>query len=194
MVPRGSMLPWFSVAFPQAGSHVLAYESHPSEVTLAADKFHAYLHDEGLDAIIRQREAAGTAQTPGRERFRRSAKTLLKVGGLADGASTRVTGQRFETVPLDDPLSAAAGDSLRFELRFQGQPRGGVLVKAWHQLGRQTTVLRATTDAQGRVAFVFPFAGSWMLNAVHMVAASGAAELDWDSFWSSLTFELQQRK
>lgn len=195
LVPAGpSMLPSLPVTFDRAGSHVLAYESRPSTVVLAADKFHAYLHDEGLDAIVRQREAAGNAATPGRERFRRSAKALLAVGGKADGASTRAAGQRLEITPLTDPLNAAAGDTVRFSLRFEGRPQPGVLVKAWHRGAQQTTVLRAITDASGTFSLALPFGGVWMLNAVHMVAATDSPDIDWDSFWSSLTFELRARK
>lgn len=193
-VPSGSMLPALRLSFPRAGTHVLAYESHPSQVVLPADKFHAYLHDEGLDWVVRQREAAGIASTPGRERFRRSAKALIKVGGRSDGASTRSTGQRMEITPLEDPLARAAGDALRFQLRFEGQPRPGVLVKAWHKRGGQVTTVRATTDREGRFELVLPFAGAWMLNAVHMMAVAGSPEVDWDSFWASLSFELQPRR
>ena len=194
LLPRGSMLPELQLSFGSPGSHVLAYESHPSQVVLEAEKFHSYLRDEGLDWVVRQREAAGTAATPGRERFRRSAKALLKVGGRSDGGSTKSTGQRLEIKPMNDPLASAAGNTLRFELRFDGQPRAGVLVKAWHKSAGEVTVLRATTDGQGRFEFALPSGGNWMLNAVHMVAVSGAPDIDWDSFWGSLTFNLRPRK
>lgn len=189
-VPAASMLPALRLSFARPGSHVLAYESHPSQVVLEAGKFHAYLHDEGLDWAVKQREAAGTAATPGRERFRRSAKALLKVGGASDGASMRSTGQKIEILPLDDPLASPPGASLRFRLLFDGQPRPGVLVKAWHRQAGQVTTVRATSDAQGGFALALPFAGNWMLNAVHMVAASGSADIDWDSYWASLSFTL----
>lgn len=193
-VPSGATLPALQLSFPRPGTHVLAYESHPSQVVLPADKFHAYLHDEGLDWVIRQREASGSAASPGRERFRRSAKALLKVGGRSDGASTRMAGQRIEITPLQDPLARSAGDVLRFQLRFEGQPRPGVLVKAWHKRGGQVTTVRATTDREGRFELTLPFAGAWMINAVHMVAATGTPEVDWDSFWASLSFELPPRR
>ena len=41
-VPKDSMLPGLNLSFPRAGTYVVAYESHPSQVVLAADKFHAY--------------------------------------------------------------------------------------------------------------------------------------------------------
>ncbi len=191
LVPAGaSMLPALTLSFAAAGSHLLAYESHPSLIELRADQFHAYLHDEGLDGIIRQREAAGAVSSPGRERFRRSAKTLLRVGGATDDTSTRSAGLRLEITPRTDPLAAVAGDALRFVLTFEGSPRPGVLVRAWHRQGRQTTTIRTTTDAQGGFVLALPFPGMWMLNAVHMVPATDSAEADWDSFWGSLTFDL----
>ena len=189
-VPTGSMLPALQFSFAKPGSYVLAYESHPSQVVLPAEKFHAYLEDEGLGWVIRQREAAGTAASPGRERFRRSAKALLKVGGKSDSASTRSAGQRLDLTPLEDPLARTTANTLRFMLRFDGQPRPGVLVKAWHKEGEEITMLRTTTDAQGRFEFALPVAGSWMLSAVHMVATTDSSQVDWDSFWSSLSFEL----
>lgn len=194
LVPTGSMLPALRLSFASPGSHVLAYESHPSQVLLRPDQFHDYLHDQGLDAINVQREAAGTSDTPGRERFRRSAKTLLRVGGVSDSASTQVAGLRLEITPLEDPLAGAAGDTLHFALRFDGQPAAGMLVKAWHKLGSQTTTIRTTTDAAGRFQFTLPFAGHWMLNTVHMVAATDSPDVDWDSFWGSLTFDLARGK
>ena len=189
-----AIVPELQFAFATPGTRVLAYESHPSQVELAADKFHAYLHDEGMDWVVKAREAAGTAPTSGRERFRRSAKTLVQVGARSDGASTRVAGQKIEIVPLDDPLAKAAGATLRFQLLFEGKPRPGVLVKAWHKLGAQVTTIRATTDEAGRFVLTLPFAGDWMLNAVHMTPATGSPDVDWDSYWASLTFNLRGGK
>ncbi|GAC1600941.1 MAG: hypothetical protein NVS3B2_03510 [Ramlibacter sp.] len=194
LVPAGSMLPALRLSFATAGSHVLAYESHPSQVVLRPDQFHAYLHDQGLDAINLQRDAAGTADTPGRERFRRSAKALLRVGGVSDGASTQKAGLRLEITPLEDPLAGAAGDTLHFSLLFEGRPQPGALVKAWHKLGSQTTTIRATTDAAGRFQFTLPFPGVWMIDTVHMIPATDSPDADWDSFWGSLTFDLARGK
>jgi hypothetical protein len=194
LVPTGSMLPALRLSFAKAGSHVLAYESHPSQIVLRPDQFFDYLHDQGMDAINVERAAAGTAGTPGRERFQRSAKTLLRVGGESDGASTQVAGMRLEITPLEDPLAGAAGDTFHFVLRFQGQPLAGMLVKAWYKLGSQTTTIRTTTDAAGHFQFTLPFAGTWMLNTVHMIPATDSSDVDWDSFWGSLTFNLARGK
>lgn len=176
------------------GTHLIAYDSHPNQVALSGDKFHAYLREEGLDAIIERREADGTAGTPGRERYRRHVKTLLKVGGKSDRAFAARTGQRFEILPLTDPLTGRAGDTLNFQLFFDGKPLPNVLVKAWHKRAEQTHVVRARTDAAGKTAISLPYGGTWMVSAVHMIAASGVPDIDWDSFWGNLTFELAAAK
>lgn len=193
-IPTDSMHQALRVTAVRPGTHILAYDSRPSEVVLSADKFHAYLHEEGLDEIIRQREAAGTALEPGRERFRRHAKSIFRVGGQSDRTSVVATGQRFELVPLTDPFARGEEGRLRMELRYEGKPLAGVLVKAWHKRGEQTTVLRTRSDQRGAVNFDLPYSGPWMLNAVHMVRVSGVPNIEWESLWSSLTFELPPRK
>lgn len=187
-IPSASMLPALRLSFTGAGAHIVTYDSHPSGVELPADKFHAYLEMEGLGAIIRQREAAGTAAQPGRERFRRNAKALLRVGGRTDRTTLAVTGQRFEIIPLVDPLAAKVGDALTFELRFEGKPVSGLLLKAWSKRTIGLAV-QGTSDDRGRVTLKLPSDGRWMLNTVHMVPATGVPGVDWDSFWSSLTFD-----
>ncbi len=193
-LPADNALPELALAFTTPGTYLVAFDSNPNRITLSPDRFHAYLHDEGLDAIIRRREADGNAGTPGRERYRRHVKTLLRVGGKSDGTYAALTGQRLEIVPSTDPLARAAGDTLAFTLFFDNKPLADALVKAWHKRGAQTFIIRARTGADGKVGFTLPFAGVWMISVVHMVPASEATDFDWDSFWGNLTFELAARR
>ena len=185
--------PSLHMTFPHSGTHVVTFDSAPSMLTLSADKFHAYLHEEGLDAIIRQRERDGTAETPGRERYRRHTKALVRVG-RADGGFASRTGQRLEILPLANPLSASPGDTIGFRLLFDDKPLPDALVKAWHRKGGQTVTVRARSDAEGRIRMTLPYTGPWMISTVHMVPATGTPEADWDSFWGNLTFELPARR
>ena len=197
LLPRVATTPTvgeFPIRLEQAGTHLFSYDSQPNRITLGGEKFHAYLHDEGLDDIVRQREQAGTANTPARERYRRFVKTLVEVGGKHDDTYRVRTGQRFEIVPIDDPLAAGAGDTLRFCLLFERKPLENALIKAWHVHGDQTVMIRVRTDGAGMAAFDLPYAGTWMLSVVHMVAATGSTEDDWDSLWGNLTFSLNPRK
>lgn len=193
-LPADKALPYLQMAFPNSGTYMLAYDSNPTQIALAPDKFHAYLHDEGLDHIIRQREEAGNATAPGRERYRRNVKALLRVGGKSDGSYAALTGQRLEIVPTSDPLAKSAGDNLSFTLFFDSRPLPNALVKAWHKREGQTLMIRAHTGDDGKVSFSLPYAGPWMISVVHMVPATDAPDVDWDSFWGNLTFELAGRK
>lgn len=189
-IPATTVLPELGLPVTRAGTHLIAFDSHPSKIAMTPGKFHAYLHDEGLDAIVQQREAAGTAGMPGRERFRRNVKTLLRAGGKSDATYAVRTGQRLEIVPLADPFAKAAGDTVNFSIFFDGKPVPGTLLKAWHKRDGQTMIIKAHATAEGRAAFTLPYAGTWMISAVHMIPATDTQEADWDSYWGNLTFEL----
>ena len=184
----------FPIRLDAAGTHVFAYDSQPNRITLGGEKWHAYLHDEGLDDIARQREDAGTAATPARERYRRFVKTMVEVGGKADATFAVHTGQRLEIIPGANPLTAGVGDTLPFTLLFEQKPLSNALIKAWYRNGAQTVTIRARSDDDGKFALTLPFAGTWMLSVVHMIPAVGSAEDDWDSLWGNLSFSLRQTR
>ena len=201
-LPRNFSASTLLVPLPKPGTHMIIFNSHPSMVTLSADTFHAYLHDEGLDFIKVQREAAGDAGKPGRERYRRFVKTLVSVApgqdavpsqaGKPDTTHSILTGQRLEISPVTNPLLMLPGDALNLRVVFDGKPLGGALLKAWHKRGGQTLVIRAKTATDGSASFELPYAGPWMISVVHMVPVSGVKDIDWDSLWSNLSFNLAQ--
>jgi uncharacterized GH25 family protein len=181
------------------GTNLVAFENQPHTISLSADSFHAYLHDEGLDFIKTQREAAGQAKQPGRERYRRYVKTLLAVqGGQADvkgiTVHSQTLGQRLELVPINNPLDMVPGEALSVQVLFEGQPLQGALLKAWHKSRGQTTIIRTTTNAQGTTTVNLPYPGAWMVSLVHMVRVTGVKGIDWDSLWGNLSFIVPEKK
>jgi hypothetical protein len=192
-LPRRTALPRLEVPMTSAGLHLIAFDSQPITFSLPADKFHAYLHDEGLDQVIEQRSAAGKAAEPGRERYQRHVKALLRTGDVSEGNYAVVTGQRLEITPLSNPYAATPGATLRFRLTFDQRPLAGALVKGWHKHENQLLLIKAKTDAAGEVSLSLPYAGEWMVSVVHMIPAQNAPNADWDSFWGSLTFALPAR-
>ncbi len=191
----------FSVMMNTPGTHLIAFDSEANTITLPPDSFHAYLHDEGLDFIKAQREASGKDSQPGRERYRRYVKTLVSVPSApsAGGASVddvthaKQVGQRLELLPLNNPLLLAPGDALQVRVDFEGKPLAGALLKAWHKHSGQTVIIRATTAADGVATVNLPYAGAWMVSVVHMVAANGVKDIDWDSMWGNLSFVIPAR-
>lgn len=200
LLPRNTSASALLVPLPAPGIHMVIFNSNPSTINLSADAFHAYLHDEGLDFIKAQRKAAGIAETPGRERYRRFVKTLIRVAPKSGAVSSQaikadfvhstLTGQRLEILPINNPMLMLPGDVLGVRVVFDGQPLKDALLKAWHRRGSQTLIIRAKTAADGSAAFDLPYAGPWMISVVHMVPVLDVKDIDWDSLWSNLSFDL----
>lgn len=192
-VPATGEVRELALTLPEPGTHLVAFDTQPSSIVLPAGKFNAYLREEGLDSILKKREAAGKAQADGRERFHRNVKTLIQVGDRPGAAYKRRTGQRLEIVPMANPFSQRAGGKLGFQVLFDGKPLPNALLQAWHKQGGQTAIIKTQTDGRGRVGIVLPLPGAWMVSVVHMVPAKDARDHDWDSYWGNLTFALRER-
>jgi hypothetical protein len=170
------------------------YRSPPSFLVLDAEPFEAYLRDEGLEPVVEARRQRGQSQLPGREAYSRCAKSLVQIGldpaGSPAGLVSRPLGLALELVPVDDPRRPAADGTIRVQLLFRGQPLAGALVKALPRAADGQRVL-TRTDERGIATLRLAQPGVWLLNAVHMIPAPVALGADWESLWSSLTFEWQ---
>jgi uncharacterized GH25 family protein len=182
--------PAFAVTAPAAGTAVLRHDRDWSGITLKADKFTAYLKEEGLDRVIKLRADAGEADADGKERYRRYLKTILNTGKPDDTATQRL-GQTFEIVPQKNPYALKAGDELPVTVEFEGKPLAGAKVATLHRDGETLTALTATTDKDGRASFKLTKSGAWVVRSVHMRRVAGEnpdPPADWESFWASVTF------
>jgi uncharacterized GH25 family protein len=184
--------PAFSLALPGTGTAVLRVDRDWSHITLKADKFTAYLKEEGLGHIVEAREKAGEANADASERYRRCLKALLH-GGTPDGAATKQLGQVFEIVPTKDPYTLKAGDVLPVKVFFESKPLAGLKLTAVHRVGDTVTSVSATTDKTGAAEFKLTKGGVWLVRGVHMrrvTEKEPTPAADWESFWASVSFEL----
>jgi len=171
------------------GLMVIGYHSRPSAVTLPADKFTAYLKEEGLDTVIDARARGQASQREGREIFSRAAKSLVRSGAMAAGAGDRTLGFPIELVAERNPYQMKTGETLPVRLTYRNAPLAGALVVAFNQR-HPYHKLSARSDRDGRASFTVDEPGPWLVKAVHMVAAPAGSNADWESFWASLTFEI----
>src|SRR5262249_43835739 len=165
------------------GLQVLGYYSNPSFIELPAEKFNAYLEDEGLDAVAAFRARHGQSGAPARELYSRCAKSLL----LSEEGDRRL-GFPLELVAERNPYALPEGEELPLRLLWQGRPLESALVVAINSNSPLEKLL-ARSDHDGRVRFKLHPGGMWLVKAVHMVAASPGSDADWQSYWASLTFE-----
>jgi uncharacterized GH25 family protein len=189
MVGRPGADPAGTTLVPDGGVQWIGYQSNPFPVTLAAQKFEDYLREEGLERIVEARAKSGQSAAPGRERFYRCAKALLAADNQTSGTFNTPLGFTLELVPLKNPYSLKAGATLPLSLRYRGQPIANILVVAMNRDDAEHPV-KGRTDAKGRVSLKLPRGGFWLIKAVQMQAAPAGAEVDWESWWASITFEL----
>ncbi len=177
----------------QPGLMQVGYRSNHAFVQLDAEKFEAYLREEGLDAIVALRKERGESDKAGKEAYSRCAKAILLAGGSAAAdEKSRIDaplGLTLELVADVTPATLKPGDELPVRLLHAGKPLGGVRIKAFAN-GSAAAEVTARTDAEGRARLKLPKGGAWMLAAVHMQPAPAGVDADWESTWASLTFEL----
>jgi uncharacterized GH25 family protein len=169
------------------GLVVLGYHNRPSAITLEADKFEAYLGEEGLERISALRAARGEKSKPGREIYSRCAKALVVFGRRSTGGHDRRLGLPLELVPEANPYLANGG-RLRVRVLFHDRPLEGALVVALAREAPDRT-LSARSDAEGRVVLDLAGDRTWLVKTVHMVPAPAGSGADWESLWGSLTFQ-----
>jgi len=182
----------------QPGTYMGVVTIKPRVLEIKAEDFESYLAHEGLEAVSAERRRSGESAKPGRERYSRYGKTLLRVGeGPTDhGPVTQPLGLPIELVPLADPTALEAGDRCRFRLLFEGKPVAGARVGAIYAAAATKPdewPLTARTDARGEVEFTLNHPGPWLVRAVHMVRRTpkpGLEAVDWESYWASLSFAL----
>ena len=176
----------------QAGSQLVSYHSLPIAIELEADKFNAYLKEEGLEPILALRAERGQSGAKGREQYVRCAKSLLRglpqAGPAGPAQGDRILGLPLELVAERDPGSLPAGEDLPVRVLYAGRPLAGALVVAV-QRGRPESRQAQRSDAEGRVRFKLGPGAVWLVKAVHMTAAAAGIDADWTSHWASLTFE-----
>ena len=117
--------------FENAGTHLLTMQSKNSFIALDAEKFNAYLKDDGIDNIYALREKNGDLDKPSRELYRRCAKTIIQVGDKTDKTYARNTGMPLELIPLQNPYTLKDDDKMTVKVLFQGKALANKMVVTW---------------------------------------------------------------
>ena len=172
------------------GSAVIAIRTQPNFLSMEPEKFHAYLKEEGLSEIIDWRTQHDEATKPSRERYSKYAKSLVTIA-KPDKNFRTVLNFPIEILPEANPSSLRAGSKLPVQVLFRGKPAANLqLEAAWAGAGQKETIIIGRTDAQGRITVPLTKAGKWRLHSLKMERCTEPAAADWESFWASLTFEV----
>ncbi|MBI3004143.1 MAG: DUF4198 domain-containing protein [Ignavibacteriales bacterium] len=178
------------------GLNMFALDWAARLIELKPDQFSHYLESEGLDHILKMRKERGEENKNGRERYSRFVKTLVHNGLGNSEALSKVVGQHIELVPLENPYVKQVGDSLRVQLLFQGKPQSNALISSTYAGATKkadTYAQSARTNEQGIVYIRLTHGGPWLVRTVHMLPVANDKDADWESWWASVTFEVQQK-
>lgn len=178
---------------PASGTQYLSAETRPRLIVIEAAKFEAYLQEEGLQHISAARKRNGQTGATGREIYAKFAKALV-TAGTSDAGHAKPVGLTLEIVPQADPSTLTAGSLLPVIVLFRGKPLPNIqLERAWACEGKSNRKVVGRTDREGRVSIPVDSPGRWRLHAVHM-QASTRSDADWESYWASLTFEIEAKR
>ncbi len=171
----------------ESGARAIGYTSEDRTIELPAEEFESYLREEGLEHALEERRRRGEEQRPGREKFSRSVKTVLSVGGAA-AHEAPLLGLPFELQLEGGP--GADGSTLVRAL-FRDRPLAAIRVVALAYDDPSTPTV-GRTDEEGRVQLTLSGTGPWLVKAVHIERLEDP-DADWKSWWASVTFATTDR-
>jgi uncharacterized GH25 family protein len=180
-----------TVAIPGEGLGIITARTLPTFLELPPDRFKSYLEHENLTSTLKWREEHKEANAPGRERYSKYVKSIIKAG-KSDGRYKNPTGLTIEIIPEADPYSVKPGGTLPVQVLLRGKAAVDVAVEsAWLENGKAKMEVFGRTDANGRIRIPVKAAGPHRLHAIVMERCAEPKVADWESFWASLTFEVQ---
>ena len=161
----------------------------PRTLELTAEDVEHYLEEIGSPPAVVERWKAMPEPRRWRESYRKNVKTFVRIGDDPDASWAQRVGAPLELMPETDPTELHAGGQLLLRLLRDGKPAPGVavgLVRAG-----ETAAVNQQTDAQGRVAFKLE-RGGWYLARVTDLRPATGKDLDWESEFATMTFEVQE--
>ena len=174
---------------PEPGLQVVGYHTKPLVHRLSARRFRRVLTEEGLEQVRQSRLMSGTDDRDTTERYWRCLKALISVGEDSSGGRDRALGLPLELVAAFDPRRVDGGSPLPLTLLFRGRPLAGAQVVA-HSLVEPHRRQEARSGPDGTLVLALEGPGPWRVHAVHMIPAEPATGVEWESFWTALSFEL----
>lgn len=106
------------------------------------------------------------------------------VQGTSSTATPSSIARACASIPAPRPWSPCCAT---VRVTDEGKPLAGATIKL-ADLGHDTVVATQVTDAAGRARFVMPGRGAWRLAVVWTKPLPTAAETDFETVFSSLTF------
>jgi hypothetical protein len=176
-----------------SGTYVAGVSTLPRVLEMDAKAFNTYLEHEGLVNTIADRKELGITNSGAKERYSKHVKTLLQVGPDRTVDFMKLLGYPIEFVPMNNPYEIHKGDAVAFKLLRDGKPLPNHIVHYSTAVPGQDTHENENstkTNENGFVSIVPNKKGKWYIATIHMEKRDGV-EVDYESNWATLTFEIK---
>ena len=180
------------------GTYLIGVATAARVFTLTADEFNEYLVHDGIVDAIEQREAAGKTDDDAIERYSKHVKAVVQVGDARSGEWANELGYPAEFIPLQNPYELGVGDDLQVRFLRAGQPVADQLVYASYdgqhghdEAGEHVEAVTTRTNANGVATVPLSGTGRWYVRTIHMVETNSEPDVDYESNWATLTFEVR---
>ncbi|MCA1572221.1 MAG: DUF4198 domain-containing protein [Chloroflexi bacterium] len=176
-----------------SGTYVVGLSVQPRMIRLEAAEFNEYLRIDGVPDVLEARRESGELDEPARERYSKHVKALLQVGDARTETYATVLGYPAELVPLSNPYALHSGDTLPVRALVDDAPVADQFIVAGWSTQARTRIAQDTTrtDAQGIARIPLRSEGRWYIKFIHMAAIPADTTLDYESKWTTLTFEIR---
>ena len=182
----------------EAGTYAIGVSTAARVIALTAEEFNEYLVHDGIADLIEQRAEAGTTNDDATERYSKHVKALVQVGDARSGEWATEIGYPVEFVPLRNPYELSRGDELRVRFLRAGEPVANQLVYANYEgyhdhdaAGEHVEAVTTRTDADGVATIPLRGTGRWYVRTIHIVETTSEPDVDYESNWATLTFEVR---
>lgn len=177
----------------EAGTYVVGASTLPRSLALSAEDFNRYLESDGIPDVLEARRRDEELGEPARERYSKHVKAILQVGDQRSGPFNAVLGYPAELTPVENPYALAVGDTLAVRALVDGHPVSDQLVLAGGRdhAGQSIPERGARTDTDGVARVPIDHEGQWYVKFIHMVRVQSEPDLDYESKWATLTFEVR---
>lgn len=174
-----------------AGTYVVGLSTLPREISLKAAAFNDYLSHDGVPDTLAERKRNGQLGEDARERYSKHVKAIFQVGETRTENYQTPLGYPVEIIPRQNPYALRPTQTLEVLCLKDGQPLANQFVMAGRESkGRGTPLPGMRTDAQGIARVPLSGPGKWYVKLIQMTPLN-EAQLDYESKWATLTFELK---
>lgn len=174
-----------------AGTYVVGLSTKHREIALKAAEFNEYLKEDGLPDTLEERRKMGELEKDAKERYAKHVKAILQVGKKQTDDYKTVLGYPVELVPQQNPYKLKKGSTIEILCLKDGKPLAGQVVLAGREEnGKIIAAPELRSDTNGIVKLRLDGAGKWYVKFINMEKL-GDPNLNYESKWTTLTFELK---